>query len=239
MALYQLRKDKKGKIIRNFKGNKNPEEIFYETSQRLFKLLSNHPYFIENIESLRNYYKIPAKEIRDISELLIWKNNNKNTVFKIQKEQKVELFLKNFSIPQELQKSVIYFAYDFLMTNNIITASSFASGLNVIRVTEDTRERELNPNHLYLEITPFTSLREVKDKWEVITNTLKSKRNFGIPSTTKHEEFVWKLSQQGLTTKQITEKINQSFKTANYLYNEVLKLKSNYKKALSTLKTIE
>lgn len=68
---------------------------------------------------------------------------------------------------------------------------------------------------------------------------LKAKRYYGIPSTTKHEEYAWQLFQEGLTSKAVTEKFNERFKVANYTYNEVLNLKSNYKKALSVLKPIK
>lgn len=229
MTLYPFRKNN------NIKGNKNPQEIFYESTQKLFRLLSNHPYFLSEMTKLRSKYKLPYKDITDIQKLLVWQHDNKEVRNKIVHDRKLEALLVTFLIPKELQKATLGFMYDFLPTDNIITASSYETGLNVIKVTENEKTIELNPNYLYLEITPHTTIREIKDRWKKIVDSRKEIRGYGIPSTSKIEERVWKLYQQGKGTDEIVKTIG----SIRYGYNEVLALKNNYKKALFKLRKLD
>lgn len=127
MPLYPFRKNN------NIKGNKNPQEVFYETSLRLFKLLSNHPYFLKNIEKLRKRYKIPASEIPGISELLIWKNEHRKIVTELYQERRLEVLLNDFTIPSELQKASLSFAHDFLMPTTSSKQANMKAGSMLFR----------------------------------------------------------------------------------------------------------
>jgi hypothetical protein len=236
MSLYQIRKNKKGENI-TLKGNKNPQEIFYESTQKLFRLLANHPYFLAGISKLRKKYKLPYTEITDIGKLLAWQQDNKEKRRKIISDTTLDELLADFKIPSEFRPATKHFACDFTMTNSLITSSMFDTGLNVIKPTEQKKLLLMNPSSVYLEITPHTTFREVKDRWNEIVEGRKEIRNYGIPATSKIEEQVWKLSVEGMTTQQIAEKLNKESGT-RYIYNEVSAFKNRYKKALSKLKKV-
>ena len=232
MTLYPVRKNSK------LKGNKNPQEIFYESTQKLFRLLSHHPHFLAGAGKLRSKYKIPFEDITDISKLLVWQHNHKKQYDKLVSDEELSKLLADFKIARELQRATGKFMLDYIQTNNLITTSIFDNGLNVIRASDDRKILELKPDCIYLEITPHTTVREIKDRWKNIVGGRKEIREYGIPATTKIEERVWELYEQGLETNEITPLIKKEFHLRVSGYSETLKLKSNYKKALSKLRKV-
>jgi hypothetical protein len=242
MPLYLVNKN--GEVIKklNFKpttkGNKNPKEIFYESTQKLFKLLIHHPHFIKGVAILRDKYKLSYQEITNISKLLQWKNANNKKCNLIAQDEDLYGLINDFKIPQELKKSAKNFAYDFILTNNLITNNMFETGLNIIKHSLKEKTLKLNPNSVYVEITPFTTEREIKNTWEKIVGKRKEIRNYGIPKTSKIDERVWELSMDGYKIDEIIKKIKEEFDRKSFIYSDVNTSKNKYKTALSKLRKI-
>lgn len=237
MPLYLIKKNKEGKKV-NLKGNKNSQEIFYESTQKLFHLLANHPYFISGVARLREKYKLPHQEITDISKLLQWKSMNNKKCNLIAQDEILYGLINDFKIPQELKKSAKNFAYDFILTNNLITNSMFETGLNIIKYSSKEKTLKLNQGSVYVEITPFTTEREMKNSWERIAENRKEIRNYGIPKTSKIDERVWELYKQGCITEDICKEIKKEFDKTSFTYSDVNSSKHKYKIALSKLRKI-
>ena len=243
MSLYLVNKNekviKKLKFKLTTKGNRNPNEIFYESTQKLFNLLAHHPHFIKGVVNLRDKYKLPYKEITDVSKLLEWKSKNNKKCNLIAQDEDLYGLINDFKIPQELKKSVKNFAYDFILTSNLITSNMFETGLNIIKYSLKEKTLKLNPNSVYVEITPFTTEREIKNTWEKIIGKRKEIRNYGIPKTLEIDERVWELSTEGCSTEKISEKIKEEFDKKSFIYSDVNTSKHKYKTALSKLRRVE
>lgn len=237
MALYSTKKNKKGNKV-NLKGNKNPQEIFYESTQKLFQLLAHHPYFLEGVSKLRNKHKIHYQDITDIPEFLEWKRANTEKCSLLIQDENLYGLINDFKIPQELKKSAKNFAYDFILTNNLITNSMFETGLNIIKYSKKEKTLKLNEGSVYVEITPFTTERELKNGWDRIVGDRKEIRNYGIPKTQKIDERVWELYMEGYSTKEICQKIKGEFSRKSITYTDVIASKHRYKTALSKLRKI-
>ena len=230
--LYKVRNGK-------LKGNKTPQEVFYESTNRLFRLLSHHPFFIENVTKIRNKHRISNSEVTNVQKLLEWKNSNRLKYSNIINDQDITRLIDSFDYASELKKSVKQFTFDFIMTNNLILPSSFETGLNIIRYSKEQPAIKLNPKSVYLEITPYTTERELKSSWEKVVGKRKEIRNYGVPNFSKIEERIWELSYfDKLKLKPIAGKIKEEGGPFYQDY-EIAKMKSDYKSSLSKLKPIK
>lgn len=233
--LYNLRS--RGSL----KGNKNSQEIFYEASLNLFRLLAHHPYFRSEISKLRNKYGIVSEDIKDMGGILIWKNENRDRYRKLLADPLFYNLPSDFKFASQLRKAVAQFTLDYVLTGEYTFHSSYESGYNVIRPTKKLHSIELSPKSIYLEITPETSLREVKDNWDKIVGGRKEVRNFGIPSPSRIDEYVWELTTlhiPKLEQDEIKKRLKQRFSGYSFTYSEINKRKHTYRMALSKLRKV-
>ncbi len=230
MTLYS-----KGKKI---KGNKNQQEIFYESTQKLFRLLAHHPYFLKVANEIRRKHKLSWEEIDTVSKLLIWKKDHRSKYNLFLKDPKLKSLLDEFKVPSELKRATAGFFEDFILTKNLILPSMYETGLNIVRFSKNNKTIVLNPESVYLEITPLTTMREVRDNWDKITLGRKEVHNFGIPKTSEQEEAIWDLFEESYKTNEVVDLINKRFKT-RYIYSDINLAKHNYKKALLRLRKLD
>lgn len=230
--LYNKRQ---GKI----KGNKNPQEIFYESTNNLFNLLAHHPFFVEQVAIIRRKHNLPFSKITNAQEFLEWKSLKPKAYTSTLNDPEIEVLISGFNFAPELKKSVRQFTSDFIMTNDLIFPSMFETGLNIIKYSEKQKTLKLNPKSIYLEITPFTTNRELKVSWDKIAGKRREIRNYGVPNYSKIEERVWELSHfEKSNLKSISQKIKEEM-GISYDSWQIAKFKNKYKNYLSKLRPLK
>ena len=218
-------------------GNKKQNIIFRESSLNLFRLLTHHPYFLTAIVKARKKYGI---SISGISEMLIWKNAHRGKYHNLVAD--LTELTDSFSIPPQLYRAARQFTLDYVFINKHDCPSNFEVGLNIIRPSEYLKTLTLNPSSVYIEITPGTSEREIRDNWERIVGKRKETRKLDIPTVNPIDERVWELTEQKPrpSDKELTEILKKAFplnlSTSSFMYDEINKRRFTYKKMLLKLR---
>lgn len=224
-------------MTKKAKGNKKQGTIFLESSLALFRLLVHHPHFIQGIAKARKKYGIRITS--SVQDVLIWKNDHRSKYHKLTSD--LMDLVRDFTAPPQLEAVIREFALDFVFFNKQDNPPTFVAGFKVYKWSEQQQIMSLNPGSIYLEITPTTSEREIRDNWGKIVGERKETRKMGVPKVNRTDERVWELSEL-LTPKLNGEALRAALKAefphSSFLYDEINKRRFTYKQALSKLRPI-
>lgn len=233
----------KTNIITEYVGRKENEDIFRDNKERLFTLLLDHPYFQKQVKRLRELYKIPKEGFKKTENVYKWEYSTKNIKKNFVKD--IESLVSEFSISNIYRQNVWFFFYNFI-TNPKQDYKDLIEALPVFSIVKTDTDREINkylinPDSTYIEIFDWTTKSDMEKLLKKINeNKKKNKSPFNVSRVGNLPRMVWKMSQDGLKDKKITEEINKSFfkngEKRTLGYEEISVYRNRYKKALSSLR---
>lgn len=226
----------KGVKKTKIKGNKKQETVFRESGLALLCHLSHHPHFVQSIAKIRNKYGIKVTDKGQ--DVLIWKNDHRAQYHKLVTD--MMKLIADFSIPLQLGAAARHFALDCVFFNKQEIQLIFKTGFRVHKWTENQQSIHLNPSSIYLEITPSTSEREIRDNWEKIVGKRKESRKMGVSKVNRIDERVWELSE--LCNPKLNKEAMKNALKAEFggifTYDGINKRRFAYKRVLSKLRPI-
>lgn len=218
---------------------------FQKGRQRLFSLLLDHPYFIENVSELRKKYNLPKDGFQDGQEVYLWEHNDKeNRQYFV---GNVYDLLSDFKIPNVYKRSVWHFVYDYVIFPKR-TEQSWIERSPLFSIIETAADREINkylvnPNSTYIEVFEWTTGRDVTRALKKINKNKKIKLPFKVSKIGGISRMVWRLTQKGLADGEIKDEVNKFIKDYNekrtFGYEDVPVYRKRYKNALSVLRKIK
>lgn len=220
------------------KGNKKQDRIFLESSFALFRLLAHHPHFVHGIINARKKYGIKVSD--NVQDVLVWKTDHRSKYYKLVSD--LMGLISDFSIPSQLGAAARQFVLEYVFTDKQDIQPVFVAGFRVHKWTESQQTISLNPGSIYLEITPTTSEREIRDNWEKIAGKRKETRKMGVPKVNRTDERVWELSElqtPKLSNDEVRAALKAEFPRGVFMYDEINKRRFTYRQALSKLRPVK
>lgn len=238
-------KEKLKNNIVAFYSDDGHKDKFQENRERLFTLLSDHPYFTRRVIQIREKYQIPKDGFEDESAAFLFEHKYKDT--KLNFTNTIEELVNSFKIPQVYRQSVWHFSYDYLIYPKR-AERQIIERLPLVRIVKTDRNREINkylvsPNSTYIEVFNWTTRKDAEKALKKFNKSKTIQLPFKVSKVGPLARAIWKLSQGGLNNKEIKVKVNKMFKESGdsriFGETDVAVYKKNYKDALSVLRKIK
>lgn len=245
-GIKKLRKclDENVEIVSSRSNGGVASKKFLYGRERLFTLLTDHPHFQKKLRTIRKKYSIPDLGFDDISEAFEWEHKSKTRYQRFVKE--VNSLIADFHISKVYRSSVWQFIYDYILSPKRSENSSI-SDYPTFSIVQTDSDRDINkylinPNSLYVEVFEWTTKRDIEKALKKLTELKKDMQPFQVSKVGDLPRQVWLLSQQGLSDKEIRERVLNIFAPIGgkegFDYQDVPVYRKRYKDALNTLRKI-
>ncbi len=231
----------------------------WENSCALFNLLIDHPVFNDRVAKARNELSLPPQSIYAQEDAVAWEHKNlKNrdtlriTALKV---------IKDFKIPTVFYNDTVNFTYDYILCKERVSnllleefndeewkdefQDMVSKKVLTARLIHTTRDLELNkyliePNALYLQISPTIGNRDFIKAYKQIKKLKKIAQPFRVPKPQGTMRMIWRLRSSGKTPKEIILMLKEKFiGTKTQVDNHFIDVNTQrYKKALKKLHPI-
>lgn len=229
------------------KYNKLRSESLRKSVEIVYGLLLHHPYFKSEILNIRKQFGIPIKGLTSTKSI------NKIIGDRMELYKAVHSLLNEFNIPVELKDSLIFNTKDYIITNinnlNLRRGSTIQiyTGFHLY-VTQQVDGDNALFDKVYIEITPNTTIKDIKENWYEIESARKNisnggNYNLGIKKVSEFGERLYELTQEGYSRREAVEIINKEKKRNIYVWNKssnsfVHNALNEYKRRLNELREI-
>lgn len=224
------------------KYDKPRSESLHKSAKIVFSLLLHHSYFLSETEKIKKYFRIP-------------KNGYKSKESREKKEKyslldfysRVISLLEKFDFPYELKDTLLHWTRDYITLNKITFNFNNKNSI-LLRTGFELYISDIKLDGVYLEITPSTTLKDIKESWKQIESVRKNNSdnrgyNLGVKKISEFGERLYELTKRGYSPKESVEVINKEEGRIVYSWNKIANSKvynalAEYKKRLNELKEI-
>jgi hypothetical protein len=232
----------KDKFNENIKiiSSKNLGVDFEEERNKLCTLLTDHPFFIQEIPKIRKKYKIPTDSFCDPQKAFYWEHKNRQRRNEFVKD--INKFIDNLTIPRAYRPAIFSFLYDYILTNKPIHKNAIQSQNRAsITITDSDRDINkylINPNSLYIEIYKWTTKRDLDEAYKQIKEIRKEKEQIKVSKIEGLARDIWILTKRGLSDKQIKKELDTAYQKT-FDYKKIPSYRKRYKDQLNKIKKID
>ncbi|HAU65838.1 MAG: hypothetical protein A2017_17670 [Lentisphaerae bacterium GWF2_44_16] len=226
--------EKFGKKIE--KEDSNTDTVFQEVVETMGILLRHHPFFISEVTRIRDEFDLPKNGIMSTQHLL-WLSENKQRAMAY--FEATHILVSKFEIPPEIRKSIIRFIEDHVLFNKKEALSPNKTELRLMTKGQVIQDLD-SVDAVYLQVTPTTSIREVKKYLSRLQKTQdeKSKKRYGVPRIDPLGAIAWSMYRKGSEIGEIKSALKEVYKKRNggiLMEGDVRRLRDRFKKALNKI----
>lgn len=241
---YHKKLEENVEVVTSRATNNTPDKKFIAGRERLFTLLTDHPYFQKKQKAIRKKYSIPSSGFEDLSEAFEWEHKTKTRHQRYVKD--VESLIADFNISNVYRSSVWQFVYDYILVPKRNQNSSI-SDYPTYSIVHTDSDRDINkylinPDSIYVEIYEWTTKRDIEKALKKLSKLKKDTQPFHISKVGDLARQVWLLSEQGLNSQDIKSRIQEKLQKAGekrvFGYEDVPIYRKRYKEALNSLRKI-
>jgi hypothetical protein len=218
-------------------------EYVIERAKIVFKLLLHHPYFLSECLKIRKKFKISENGERTEKEAdKLFRTHKRHLSF----YKEVYDLIDKFNYPIEFDELIFGWVKDYIVFNKKIPKggsyhAKYATGDCLYLIG-------IKPNNFYIEITPNTTLKDVKKIWKEITDGLQEENSanhykFNVQKVSEFGERLYELTEEGYSRREAVEIINREKGNKFYTWNNssnslVHNALNKYKRRLNELREI-
>lgn len=215
---------------------------FTEGLKRYLFLLTDHPFFVEQVTKIRKKFKVPKNGFASFEEKVVWKHS-KNNYEAYRKE--IERFLNKLNTLRVYRSGILEFIddYIFFQKNHENISMSQTPRYAIIQSSNNREENKylFQPNTLYLEVYPWTSTADMQDSFSKMSELKKDKMGYGNIQANEFgiARISWKLKQSGMKNTEIYEELKEKCflqKMKHFGYDDISNYVTRYETSLKQIR---
>ena len=181
-------------------------ELYCKNRDAIIALLHDHPYFVENLFSLRDKYRLPKEGFASEQEAFIWENKASTTRQKIIED--VESLILEFNFNVLYRSDIKTYSYELVVCPSRARKWS-RDKIPAITIFDADSDRKINaeiitPNGRYIQVFEWTTIKDIEHNWSKIKNEMDSSA-MQSKSTNALYRSLWLLKRSGKDQREIQQ----------------------------------